>query len=454
VKWWLGLAIAGGGVFLMKWTGKWPTAVFALLAAGACLLAAGSLKAARYVLKRAADLEGFDEDDPSRNEIPSGRLAQMTISIERIPERTALALELALFFSGLAAAAMALPGHAAAAGWAAAAAGLAASRQIKRWPRVAPFVFALAAAPAAAIALLWVPAPGSLPFDRTTMAFLVLTGGACATGASVVMMRWKFSERISLPVAMALAVYGLSWFFVQGEMCLGRENQPLLVAVGVAVGGVIALAGWALRAIDGPAAGVVFFMTSRVYSFVNWHGFVPFLAATVLGWRPLAVKKKTPGARRSMHGAAYELLVGFVPLALAGGYFMSSDLESFVHSYYWVFLTAYAAFCASASAASVSAMIEAKPRARVAAAAGLCIVLPVFVALVPDASSGSRAIAVAAAVSGALLSWAASEALKSMEEWRNLPTPVRRAALGCVGAVIAVTIAAVAGHGASPVAAG
>jgi len=449
VKWWLGLAIAGGGVFLMRWTGKWPTAVFALLAAGACLLAAGSLRAARYALKRAADLEGFDEDDPARDETSSGRLAQMTISIERIPERTALALELALFFSGLAAAVMALPGHAAAAGWAAAATGLAASRRIERWPRVAPFVFAVAAAPAAAVALLWVPAPASLPFDRTAIAFLVLTGGACATGASVVTMRWKFSERISLPVAMALAVWGLSWFFVQGELCLGREDQAMLVAVGVAVGGVVALAGWVIRAIDGPAAGVVFFMTSRVYSFVNWHGFVPFLAATVLGWRPLAVERRTPGARRSMHGAAYELLVGFVPLTLAGGYFVSFDQSAFLHRFHWIFLIAYAAYCSSASAASASAMLVAKPRARVIAGVGVCAVLPVFVGLfIWDASYGAAAMA--AAVSGALLSWGAGEALRGMEEWRRLPAPVRRAALGCVGAIVAVTIAAVAGQGASP----
>ena len=47
------------------------------------------------------------------------------MSIERIPERTALALEFALYFSGLAAALLALPGHAAAAGWAGATAGLA-----------------------------------------------------------------------------------------------------------------------------------------------------------------------------------------------------------------------------------------------------------------------------------------------------------------------------------------
>jgi hypothetical protein len=252
---------------------------------------------------------------------------------------------------------------------------------------------------------------------------------------------------------MAFAVSGLTWFFVQGEQHLGRDDPAMLVAIGVGVGGVVALAGWALRAIDGPAAGVVFFLASRVYSFVNWHGFVPFLAATVLGWRPLAVKKKAPGQKRSIHGAAYELLVGVVPFALAGGYFVSFNPDAFLYRFHWIFLIAYAAFCASSSAASVSAMIDAKPRARVIAAASVCFAFPVFVGLfIWDASYG--ALAVAAAVSGALLSWTGGEALRKMDEWRELPAPIRRAALGCVGAIVAITIAAVAGYGASPAAGG
>ncbi|MHC5055999.1 MAG: hypothetical protein ACYTKD_14925 [Planctomycetota bacterium] len=462
MKWWLGPAIAAGGVLLMRWTGWSAMAVLVTFAAFVSLLAAGSLRAVGFVLGRATDLEGFDEeavegtkgaeegtnDEPARGKRTSSRRAQMTMNIERIPERTGLALEFALYFSGVAAALIAFHAHAAAAGWAGAAAGLAAARRLNRWPRLVPAVFAIAAAPAAAGALLWVPAPKELPVDPTTVAVLVMTAGAGASGASIMAMRWRFSKRLSLPVAMALAVSGLSWFFVQGEQFLGREDQAMLVAVGVGVGGVVALAGWGLRAIDGPAAGVVFFLTSRVYSFVDWYGFVPFIAATILGWRPLAVKRKAAGAKRSMHGAAYELLVGIVPFALAGGYFMSFNPESFLVRFHWILLIAYAAYCASASAASVSSMLEARPRARVIAAAGVCVGLPAFVALVWDESYGPRAIA--AAVTGALLAWAGGEALRKMEEWRELPSPVRRAALGCMGAVVAITIAAAAGYGASP----
>ena len=124
MKWWLGPAIAAGGVLLMGVAGWSAMAVLVTFAALVSLLAAGSLRAVGFVLGRATDLEGFDEeaaggadegssdgagsDESTRGKRTSSRRAQMTMNIERIPERTGLALEFALYFSGVPAA---LSGH-------------------------------------------------------------------------------------------------------------------------------------------------------------------------------------------------------------------------------------------------------------------------------------------------------------------------------------------------------
>lgn len=480
MKWWTHLAIAAVGVFVLRWAPAWPAAVFAGLAAGVSLLAAGSLRAAGYILKRAAETGSSDEEAAGSTDAPQppgertelGAAPAEPLSAHgRGPDkrsaRMAVALDLTLCFAGVAVALLAFYKHAAAAGWAGASAGLAASGHVKRWPRLKVAVFALAAAPAVVLALLWVPAPDTLDVARTTAAILVMTGGACTSGASVLAMRWRLSERLSLPPAMALAVWGLTVFFAKGFQ-IGRPDQATIVACSIGVGGAIALAGYAVGALDGPAAGVVLFLTSRVYSFLDWAASIPFLASTVLGWRPKSARARAPGGRGSgggpaagreagngvpqqhsaapgaapsrarRRGAAYELAVGALPMGLAGGYF------AFGHG---AFLAAYSAFCAAAAAAGIWEALERRPRARVAAAALTCVLLPLLIwvfglILGSYESYGIRGAGGASA--GALVSWFAGEVLLARSaDWKRLPPPVRRAGVGAVAAALAVCVAAV-----------
>lgn len=464
MKWWLELAIAAAGVFALRWVGRWPAAILAGAAAGVSLLAAGSLRAVGYVLKRAAGARGFKDGTTDSGEgtgaakPSSDRAERTTASRERMPARAAFALDTALYFAGVALALLAFFEHAAAAGWAGAAAGMTAARQLDRWPRLKPVVFALAAAPSACLALVWVWPEDldGLKLTCSAAAVLVMAGGACASGATVLAMRWRLSERLSLPPAMALAAWGLTWFFARGLEKFGRTDQPAIVAWGIGVGGVIALLGWASGALDGPAAGVVFFLTSRVYSFLDWAGSIPFLVATALGWRPrLPWRRDAPepaspapagraaGApktkattKRSRRGAAYELAVGLLPMGLAGGYF------AFGHG---TFLAAYSALCAAAAAAALSELLRRRPRARVAAAAAAAALLPLFVwgfGLILDTYRGYGIRGAGAAAAGALVSWLASEVLEARSaDWRELPAPLRQAGAGAVAAALAVCVA-------------
>jgi hypothetical protein len=365
---------------------------------------------------------------------------------------------MALYFAGVALALLAFFEHAAAAGWAGASAGMAAARQLDRWPRLKPAVFALAAAPATCLALVWVwpKDPDGLKLICSAAAVLVMAGGACASGATVLAMRWRLSEKLSLPPAMALAAWGLTWFFARGLEEFGRTDQPAIVAWGIAVGGAIALIGWASGALDGPAAGVVFFLTSRVYSFLDWAASIPFLIATALGWRPRLPWRRdasqpaspapadpassVPGTKakkkRSRRGAAYELAVGLLPMGLAGGYF------AFKHG---TFLAAYSAFCAAAAATALSEVLRRRPRARMTASAATVVLLPLFIwgsGRILNSYEGYGIRGAGAAAAGALVAWLASEVLGARSaDWRDLPAPLRQAGAGAVAAALAVCVA-------------
>jgi hypothetical protein len=252
------------------------------------LLAAGSLSAAAYAIRKAADFRGFGSDEagrsgPSATGILGGRFRGATASLEKIPGRTRFALDQAVYWAGVAAAFVLFADHAAAAGWAASGAGLAAARPFGRDSKIRPLVFMLAALPAAAASLAWVRPGASFMIAHAASATLVMAAGAGVTGASIVAMRWRVSERVSLPVAVALTVWSLTWFFVRGE---GLGHEPSIVAWGVGVGAALAGTGFLVCALDGPGAGVALFFVGRVYAFLNWAAAIPFLIATVIGWRP------------------------------------------------------------------------------------------------------------------------------------------------------------------------
>jgi hypothetical protein len=427
----LPLALAAVGVFALKWTGKWPLVAFAGIAAAVSLFAAGSLRALGHFLKKAGGLEGFGDESESRPEaVELGRwgsaLRRMTGPLERLPERTARGVDFALFWAGGAAALAAFPDHAAGAGWLAGSAGLAAAQLAPGRRRLGALLFCLAAAPAAAVSLLWVRPDEGLRIARTGSALLVMAAGACVSGASVFALRWRISERVSVPPAAALAIWSLTWFFVRGE---AYSRDPMIVAWGVGLGAVLALAGYAVRALDGAAAGVVLFLASRVYAFLDWPATVPFVAATVLGWRPRLRREEAEGRR----GAAYALVLGVVPLALAGSYYVWNEA---------VLLGAYSAACALHAATSLSLILTRLPRTRVWVAVVACIALPALPAGLGE-YSGYGLRAAGSAVVGAMLAWLAGEALRSASrEWREVPAPLRAGALGVVAAGIAAGLAA------------
>jgi len=447
VKSWVVLATTFVCVFLARWVGRLPMAVFAGVAAGGCLLAAGSLRATVFVLKRAAGLEGFrpsigaragpnDDEEPGRPDrsAPGGArevaedasLRRMTEAIAKMPERASLALELALYWAGAALAFVAFTPHAAAAGWAGASAGLLASSGSRSRcsgevaSKVELAAFALASAAAGALSLFWVAPGPELQLARTGAAALTMSAGAAATGASILAMRWRFSERLSLPPAMALAVWSLTWFFARGEE-LG--HSATIVAWGVALGAAMAAAGYLSRSLDGAASGVTLFLASRVHAFLDWPASVAFFAGTALGWRP-----------RAARGAAHELAAGALPLALAAGYFTFRETE---------FMSAYLAACCAATADALAGALQGRARARVAVVAGTTAAfsfLPALSGRYPDCG----VLAALSALAGALLAWSAGELLLArLPGWLGLPGPIRRAALGAASAAIAAAISAV-----------
>ena len=444
---WIELAGAAAGVLLLGVFSRWPVvdarwamAVFAGVAAGVSLLAAGSLSAVAYAIRKAAGFQGFDADESGRpGSSVTRRLAERfrraTASLNSIPARTRLALELAVYWAGVAAALVRFVDHAAGAGWAASAAGLATARLVRRGSLLRPLVFVLGALPAAVLSLAWVKPDASFMIAHATSATLVMATGAAAMGASVVAMRWRASERLSVPLAVALTVWSLTWFFVRGE---GFGHEPSIVALGVGVGAALAGIGFLVCAVDGPAAGVVLFFIGRVYAFLGWTAAIPFILATVIGWRPRPPwrRKEAHGTR---HGPAFEIATGALPFALAAGYFTFESP---------IFLSAYAAYCAAVVAVGVSRLVARFPKARVCIAAGVALLLPImpFVHY-----AGEHAFRVAgAAVVGALLAWGldalmnASAKETSAADWRKLPVPVKRATLGAVASALAACMAALA----------
>jgi len=437
---WLEPAIAAAGIVLLLVLGRWPTAGVTAFTSVACFAAAGSLRAAAYAIRRAADMEGFDEPDPSSlasaTRSLTKKLGTASAKIERIPERMALVLHLALYFAGAATAVLAFDEHAAAAGWAAAAAGLTGARLVTRdRPRLRALVFMVSAMPGGLLSLLvfWLLGKDfGVPFGGE--ALVVMASAGCATGAAVVVMRWRMSEHLSLPPAVAFTVWSLTYYYGTSMGKLGYE--PFVVGWGVGLGATVAAAGYLLGVLGSAAAGAVLFLVGRIYAFVNWYGALPYVLASVLGWRPRLWRKKTaegPTAR----GAAYEVVTGVLPFALAGGFFLFQSA---------IFFAAYSAACAATAVVTLAPMLERHPRARIVAPALLGAILPIIPVFFLTIEGDTYGLwQVATAIAGVSVAWIAGGALrKHSSEWMEMAAPIRRAALGALAAAVAVSLAALA----------
>jgi hypothetical protein len=259
-----------------------------------------------------------------------------------------------------------------------------------------------------------------------------MSAGACASGTSVLLLKWRLSPRLSLPASMGLAVWSLTWFFAQGEE-FGHE--PLIVAWGVGSGAALAAAGYLAGAIDGAAAGVVLFIISRVYGFLDWPGTVPLVVATILAWRPSRWWKNTTqtvAIKEQAYASLHQLAAGALPLTLAGAFFTFKI---------GILMAVYLASCGASSAVLVDALLRRWSRVRVAlsslAAVGMCI----FPVLFRDyAGLGARGVGIA--VAGALAGWMAAEALRLRAPgWRELPPIVRGTLMGVVAAIVSLCMA-------------